>query len=49
MAYLSEYQYYENAGAAPTNANWGSYQFLSLTKDKSLNHGILRWFKFKSF
>ena len=31
MAYLSEYQYYENAGAAPTNANWGSYQFLSLT------------------
>ena len=30
MAYLSQYQYYENAGAAPTNANWGSYQYVSL-------------------
>lgn len=25
MAYLSEYQYYENAGATPTNANWGLF------------------------
>ena len=30
MAYLSQYQYYENAGAAPTNKNWGSYQYVSL-------------------
>lgn len=30
MAYLSQYQYYENAGATPTNANWGSYQYVSL-------------------
>lgn len=30
MAYLSQYQYYENGGAAPTNANWGSYQYVSL-------------------
>lgn len=30
MAYLSEYQYYENAGATPTNENWGSYQYVSL-------------------
>ena len=30
MAYLSQYQYYENAGAAPANANWGSYQYVSL-------------------
>jgi hypothetical protein len=30
MAYLSQYQYYENAGNAPTNANWGSYQYVSL-------------------
>lgn len=30
MAYLSQYQYYENAGAAPTDANWGSYQYVSL-------------------
>jgi hypothetical protein len=30
MAYLSEYQYYENGGAAPTDKNWGSYQYVSL-------------------
>jgi len=30
MAYLSQYQYYENGGNAPTNANWGSYQYVSL-------------------
>jgi len=31
MAYLSEYQYYENGGILPTNANLGSYQYLSLS------------------
>jgi hypothetical protein len=30
MAYISQYQYYENGGASPTNANWGSYQYVSL-------------------
>ena len=30
MAYLSEYQYYENGGTEPTNENWGSYQYVSL-------------------
>lgn len=30
MTYLSQYQYYENDGAAPENANWGSYQYISL-------------------
>lgn len=30
MAYLSEYQYYENDGNSPENANWGSYQYVSL-------------------
>jgi len=30
MAYLSQYQYYENAGATPSNKNWGSYQYVSL-------------------
>jgi len=30
MAYISAYQYYENGGAAPENANWGSYQYISL-------------------
>lgn len=31
MAYLTGYQYYENAGATPENANWGSYQYVSLS------------------
>lgn len=30
MAYISAYQYYENGGAAPEDANWGSYQYVSL-------------------
>lgn len=30
MAYISAYQYYENGGVAPTDANWGSYQYVSL-------------------
>jgi hypothetical protein len=30
MAYISEYQYYENNGLAPEDVNWGSYQYVSL-------------------
>ena len=30
MAYLSQYQYYENGGVDPKNTNWGSYQYVSL-------------------
>jgi len=30
MAYLSQYQYYENDGNIPEDANWGSYQYVSL-------------------
>lgn len=30
MAYISQYQYYENGGNAPQDANWGSYQYVSL-------------------
>jgi len=30
MAYMSQFQYYENGGTAPENANWGSYQYVSL-------------------
>jgi len=30
MAYISQYQYYENGGTAPTDKNWGSYQYVSL-------------------
>tara|TARA_R110002095_G_scaffold150468_2_gene130218 strand:+ start:637 stop:1560 length:924 start_codon:yes stop_codon:yes gene_type:complete len=30
MAYITQYQYYENGGVAPENENWGSYQYVSL-------------------
>jgi|TARA_R110000737_G_scaffold166422_1_gene193574 hypothetical protein len=30
MAYISEYQYYENGGVNPKDENWGSYQYVSL-------------------
>ena len=30
MAYLTGYQYYENNGNIPEDANWGSYQYISL-------------------
>jgi len=30
MAYITDYQYYENGQTVPTDANWGSYQYVSL-------------------
>ena len=30
MAYISQFQYYTNNGNAPEDANWGSYQYVSL-------------------
>lgn len=30
MAYITQYQYYENGGSNPENKNWGSYQYVSL-------------------
>ena len=30
MAYITQYQYYENGGSNPENQNWGSYQYVSL-------------------
>jgi hypothetical protein len=30
MAYISQFEYYENDGVAPEDANWGSYQYISL-------------------
>lgn len=30
MSYITQYQYYENGGQQPENANWGSYQYVSL-------------------
>lgn len=30
MAYISQYQYYDNSGNQPRDKNWGSYQYVSL-------------------
>jgi hypothetical protein len=30
MSYITQYQYYENGGSNPEDANWGSYQYISL-------------------
>lgn len=30
MAYISDYQYYENDGVNPEDVNWGSYQYVGL-------------------
>jgi hypothetical protein len=30
MAYISQYEYYDNNGVAPEDKNWGSYQYVSL-------------------
>lgn len=30
MTYINQYQYYANSGNAPEDANWGSYQYVSL-------------------
>jgi len=50
MAYISDSQYYNNGGVSPTDQNWGSYQYVSLSDivnnfmlmhvgdDKSLNN-----------
>ena len=30
MAYITQFEYYQNNGNSPTNQNWGSYQYVSL-------------------
>jgi len=30
MGYINDYAYYENSGNIPNDANWGSYQYISL-------------------
>lgn len=30
MAYITPYQYYTNGGVAPTDTNWGDYQYVSI-------------------
>ena len=39
MSYLSQYEYYENGGNSPRDANWGSYQYVSL-KDIVVNYPL---------
>ena len=41
MAYISQYQYYDNNGTAPQDANWGSYQYVSL--DDIVNNFLLMY------
>lgn len=31
MAYITPYQYYTNGGVVPTDSNWGSYQYVTLS------------------
>ena len=40
MAYLSQYEYYANSGNSPDDANWGSYQYVSL-QDIVNNFGLM--------
>ena len=40
MSYISQYEYYENGGNAPEDANWGSYQYVSL-KDIVVNYQLM--------
>ena len=30
MSYITNYQYYTNNGTVPQDANWGSYQYVTL-------------------
>lgn len=41
MAYLTGYEYYENAGESPNDLNWGSYQYISLSD--IINNYILNY------
>jgi len=40
MAYITQYQYYENAGAHPENKSWGDYQYVSL-RDIVTNYQLM--------
>jgi hypothetical protein len=41
MAYISQYEYYDNNGNTPQDANWGSYQYVSL--DDVVNNFLLMY------
>lgn len=42
MAYLSQYEYYDNNGNTPNDKNWGSYQYISLAD--IVNNYILMYY-----
>jgi hypothetical protein len=41
MAYISQYEYYDNNGNTPQDANWGTYQYVSL--DDIVNNFLLMY------
>lgn len=41
MAYINDYQYYENSGNTPEDKNWGSYQYVTL--DEIVNNFMLMY------
>lgn len=41
MTYISQYEYYDNNGNTPQDANWGSYQYVSL--DDVVNNFLLMY------
>ena len=41
MSYITDYQYYENSQVAPTDENWGSYQYVSM--DDIVNNFLLMY------
>jgi hypothetical protein len=41
MAYISQYEYYDNNGTTPQDSNWGSYQYVSL--DDVVNNFLLMY------
>jgi hypothetical protein len=41
MAYISQYEYYDNNGNQPQDTNWGSYQYVSL--DDIVNNFLLMY------
>ena len=41
MAYITDYQYYENSQNVPTDKNWGSYQYITL--DDIVNNFMLMY------
>ena len=43
MAYISQYEYYDNNGVAPEDKNWGSYQYVSLYDIVNNLKSYIKW------